>query len=47
MARARTGLRVWTRRIAWLAVIWAASVAALGAVAGLLRVAMHAAGLSE
>jgi hypothetical protein len=47
MERHRTGLRIWSKRVAWLAAIWAASVAALGVVAGLLRVAMHAAGLSE
>jgi hypothetical protein len=30
-------LRLWLRRIAWFVGIWAASVAALGIVAGLLR----------
>ncbi|UTW06653.1 DUF2474 domain-containing protein [Pseudomonas benzenivorans] len=33
------------QRLAWLALIWAASVLALGAVAGLLRLFMGAAGL--
>lgn len=38
--------RVWLRRLGWLALIWTAGVAALGAVAWLLRLAMHAAGLT-
>jgi hypothetical protein len=33
------------QRLAWLLAIWAASVLALGAVAGLLRLFMSAAGL--
>ena len=33
------------QRLGWLALIWAASVLALGAVAGLLRLFMSAAGL--
>jgi hypothetical protein len=33
------------QRLAWLVLIWAASVLALGAVAGLLRLFMSAAGL--
>ncbi|WP_087633524.1 DUF2474 domain-containing protein [Caballeronia telluris] len=40
-------LRVWSKRVAWLIVIWAASVAALGIVASALHLAMHAAGLSH
>lgn len=43
MARARTPL--WLRRLGWLAALWAAGVAALGAVALLLRLLMHAAGM--
>jgi len=38
--------RVWLRRLGWLALIWTAGVAALGAVAWLLRLAMRAAGLA-
>jgi hypothetical protein len=32
------------RRIAWFVALWAAGVAALAVVAGLLRLAMHVAG---
>ncbi len=35
---------IW-RRLGWLALIWAASVLALAAFAGLMRVFMHAIGL--
>ncbi|QJE01631.1 DUF2474 family protein [Massilia forsythiae] len=35
----------WPRRIAWLVALWLGGVLALGAVALLLRVAMHAAGM--
>lgn len=34
------------QRLGWLALIWTASVLALGLVAGLLRLLMNAAGLS-
>ncbi len=37
----------WTRRFAWMAAIWAASVAALGLVALVLHALMHAAALSS
>jgi hypothetical protein len=36
---------VWLRRIGWLVLIWAASVAALGVVAMVFRLAMRAAGM--
>jgi hypothetical protein len=36
----------WPKRIGWLVLIWAASVAALGIVALLIRAGMHAAGMS-
>jgi hypothetical protein len=36
---------MWCRRVAWLVAIWAASVAALGLAAGLMRFLMHAAGM--
>jgi hypothetical protein len=36
----------WPRRIGWLALIWAASVLALGVVAGLIRLLMTSAGLT-
>jgi hypothetical protein len=39
-------MRLWTRRVGWFVVIWAASVAALGMFAALFRLAMHAAGLT-
>jgi hypothetical protein len=34
------------KRLGWMVLIWAASVAALGVVAYLMRLAMRAAGLS-
>lgn len=37
--------RLWLRRLAWMLALWLGGVAALGIVAWLLRVAMHAAGL--
>lgn len=36
----------WLRRIGWLVLLWAGSVAALGLVAWLIRQFMNAAGLS-
>ena len=36
---------MWARRVGWLALIWVASVAALGVVALLIRLGMHAAGM--
>ena len=36
----------WGRRLGWMALIWALSVAALGLIAGLLRLIMNAAGLT-
>ncbi|EJL06494.1 DUF2474 domain-containing protein [Pseudomonas chlororaphis] len=36
----------WYRRLAWLVGIWLGSVLALGAVASLLRLMMHMAGMS-
>ncbi len=36
---------LWLRRLGWLVALWAGGVAALGAVAWLLRVLMHAAGM--
>ena len=43
MAGARALL--WLRRLGWMAVLWGAGVAALAAVALLLRLLMHAAGM--
>jgi hypothetical protein len=42
-----TKRREWLVRLAWLAGIWLASVAALGVVALLLRFLMRAAGMSS
>ena len=39
------GGRLWLRRLGWLVVLWAAGVAALGAVALALRLLMRAAGM--
>jgi Protein of unknown function (DUF2474) len=36
----------WRRRIGWLVLIWALSVAALAVVAALVRMAMNLAGLT-
>lgn len=36
---------LWLRRLGWFAALWLTGVAALGAVAWVLRVAMHAAGM--
>lgn len=36
----------WPRRLAWLALIWAASILALGLVAALLRGLMRLAGMT-
>ncbi len=35
----------WWKRLGWLLLIWAAGVATLGVVAGLIRLTMHAQGL--
>jgi hypothetical protein len=36
---------LWLRRLGWMLVLWLGGVAALGAVAWLLRLLMHAAGM--
>ena len=36
---------LWMRRLGWMLGLWLLGVAALGAVAWLLRVLMHAAGM--
>lgn len=36
----------WWKRISWLVIIWSLSVTALGLVAYMLKLLMHAAGLS-
>ena len=38
---------MWAKRFGWLALLWAASVAALGLVALLIRWGMNAAGLTS
>ena len=40
------GAQTWLRRVGWLVLIWAASVLALGVVAGLIRMLMTLAGLT-
>jgi hypothetical protein len=45
-AHPSAGPRTWLRRVGWLALIWAASVLALGVVAGLFRVVMNLAGMT-
>ncbi len=40
------GAQAWFRRVGWLVLIWAASVLALGVVAGLFRAVMTLAGLT-
>jgi hypothetical protein len=37
----------WWKKLGWLVLIWAASVAALRVVAWLIRLLMHAAGLTS
>ena len=37
---------MWAKRVGWLALIWVASVAALGLVALLIRWGMNAAGMT-
>jgi hypothetical protein len=46
MAAAGVQRKPWLRRVGWLILIWAASVAALAVVATLFRLMMHAAGLT-
>jgi len=41
-----TATRRWLSRLAWLLALWTGSVAALGALALLVRTLMRAAGLS-
>lgn len=36
----------WWKKLGWLILIWSASVAALAVFAGLLKIVMHAAGMS-
>jgi hypothetical protein len=38
---------MWAKRVGWLALIWIASVAVLGAVALLIRLGMNAAGMTS
>lgn len=38
-------VRLWLGRAGWMALLWTGGVAAVGAVALLLRVVMHAAGM--
>jgi len=38
---------MWAKRVGWLALIWIASVAALGVVALLIRLGMNAAGMTS
>ena len=45
MGTQRPGASTWLRRVGWLVLIWAASVAALGVAAWVLRMIMQAVGL--
>ena len=45
-AHPSAGAQTWLRRVGWLVLIWAASVLALGVVAGLFRAVMNLAGLT-
>ncbi|WP_081851259.1 DUF2474 domain-containing protein [Bradyrhizobium sp. URHD0069] len=45
-AHRSAGTQTWLRRVGWLVLIWAASVLALGVVAGLFRLVMNLAGLT-
>ena len=45
-AHPSAGATTWLQRVGWLVLIWAASVLALGVVAGLFRVVMYLAGLT-
>lgn len=47
MAGQRVSRSEWLRRVGWLVAIWAASIAALGVVALLFRLAMNAAGMTS
>lgn len=46
-AEAGPGKAGWLRRFGWLLLIWCASVAALGIAATLLKLIMHAIGMSS
>jgi hypothetical protein len=45
-AHPSAGAQTWLWRVGWLVLIWAASVLALGVVAGFFRVVMNLAGLT-
>jgi hypothetical protein len=45
-AHTSAAAQMWLRRVGWLVLIWAASVLALGVVAGFFRVVMNLAGLT-
>ena len=47
MPARRDGAPSMLSKVAWLAAIWLASIAALGLVAGVLRVLMSVAGLTR
>ena len=47
MAREDASRGLWLRRIAWLLLIWTASVGALAVIALLLRFLMTAAGMTR
>jgi hypothetical protein len=38
---------MWAKRVGWLALLWLAGVVAVGAVALLIRLGMHAAGMTS
>ncbi|WP_338927464.1 DUF2474 domain-containing protein (plasmid) [Mycetohabitans endofungorum] len=43
----RNRVPAWITRLAWLVALWTTGVTALATVAGVLSIAMHAAGLSS
>ena len=45
-SRSRSASRKWLSRVGWLILIWATSVAALGAAALILRAMMSVAGMT-
>lgn len=47
MARTPEQNGLWWKKLGWLILIWAASVATLGVASWIIRLLMHAAGLTS